>query len=444
MTQAVAERKMGVEIAPINDIMRTLGYRRKVLIEPAHSNKVNPDGSPNNQLYISCVGSCFDKGTGITHMIVKGMSAGRQSQASESDITATFGRGANVELYYAVSPDHGKTVSFIGPDGQPLPNEEKWKAQPVFTSSDTKRRATYGLQDPRITVLRGPENEQLILVTANALNKDEFRATVGTGGGGRDPSQPIKGEYAELFLVESFTDIKSFKSLGFLGPSDQYFKNVVVHPEIVTINGDQCVLLYTRKLPSIQLYPIRLADFTQLLQDEQFREKYWQIHLQPDLVESCTILRPIFSWEGVCQNNPDGQIAAGPPPIEVSYLDPYTNSEVRAWLFIYNAVPYFHKNKEPRGRVIGAALLDYDNPWKVLARSPQPIIVPETPAETTEGRAQDVVFSTGAHISDKGQEKILNIIYTQGDKNAATFSGPLVNMLGYLSQYDANGQLKLY
>jgi predicted GH43/DUF377 family glycosyl hydrolase len=53
---------------------------------------------------------------------------------------------------------------------------------------------------------------------------------------------------------------------------------------------------------------------------------------------------------------------------------------------------------------LGAVLLDADEPWKVLARSQQPILEPETPYER-EGFFGNVVFSCGA-LYEEGTVKI--------------------------------------
>lgn len=67
------------------------------------------------------------------------------------------------------------------------------------------------------------------------------------------------------------------------------------------------------------------------------------------------------------------------------------------WLLIYHGVD---KNDVYR---LGAALLDYQNPTKVLARQREPILSPELPWEK-EGLVPNVVFSCGAVDKD-------NIIY---------------------------------
>ncbi len=78
----------------------------------------------------------------------------------------------------------------------------------------------------------------------------------------------------------------------------------------------------------------------------------------------------------------DTKIGAGPSPIETS----------EGWLLFYHGVL-----NSCNGFVYstGAALLDLEQPWKVLHRSAEHILAPEMPYETT-GTVPNVVFPTAA------------------------------------------------
>jgi len=71
------------------------------------------------------------------------------------------------------------------------------------------------------------------------------------------------------------------------------------------------------------------------------------------------------------------RIGAGPPPIRTD----------KGWLAIYHGVG-------PRGCGLGAMLLDADEPGRVLARSREPFLLPETEYERS-GFVDNVVFSSG-------------------------------------------------
>jgi beta-1,2-mannobiose phosphorylase / 1,2-beta-oligomannan phosphorylase len=63
-----------------------------------------------------------------------------------------------------------------------------------------------------------------------------------------------------------------------------------------------------------------------------------------------------------------------------------------AWLAIYHGV-----TASPLTYSLGALLLDYADPSRVLGRSRAPVLAPETPSET-DGFFGNVVFSCGAHV----------------------------------------------
>ena len=52
-----------------------------------------------------------------------------------------------------------------------------------------------------------------------------------------------------------------------------------------------------------------------------------------------------------------------------------------------------------------AAILDYKEPWKVIARSKYPLLFPETEYEQ-KGRVRNVVFTCNAILEDDGMVKV--------------------------------------
>ena len=86
------------------------------------------------------------------------------------------------------------------------------------------------------------------------------------------------------------------------------------------------------------------------------------------------------------------KLGAGAPPIRVE----------EGWLIIYHGV-----SASCDGSIycLYAALLDAEEPWKVVARAPRPLLFPETPYERT-GRAGNVVFGCNALVEPDGMVKI--------------------------------------
>ena len=116
------------------------------------------------------------------------------------------------------------------------------------------------------------------------------------------------------------------------------------------------------------------------------------------------IMEPEQPWEA-------WKIGAGPPPIKTD----------AGWLLIYHGV-------DP-GRVYraGAALLDLEQPWKVIARTKEPTLEPEEEYER-EGDVPNVVFPEGATVI--GDE--LLVFYGGADKVCCAASVRLDELINHL------------
>jgi beta-1,2-mannobiose phosphorylase / 1,2-beta-oligomannan phosphorylase len=108
----------------------------------------------------------------------------------------------------------------------------------------------------------------------------------------------------------------------------------------------------------------------------------------PNFENHSLLMKPECYWE-------ESKIGSGPPPIKTR----------DGWLLIYHGV-----DKDSVYRA-GAALLDLDNPFNVIARTKEPILQPEEPYERI-GDVNNVVFPTGACIID-GR---LHVYYGAADK----------------------------
>jgi len=105
------------------------------------------------------------------------------------------------------------------------------------------------------------------------------------------------------------------------------------------------------------------------------------------------------------------KIGAGPPPVKTD----------RGWLLIYHGVD------ENRVYRAGAALLDLEEPWKVIARTPEPILEPVEEYERV-GDVPNVVFPEGAvTIGDE-----LLVFYGGADKVCCVASVHLDEFVDHL------------
>jgi predicted GH43/DUF377 family glycosyl hydrolase len=157
-------------------------------------------------------------------------------------------------------------------------------------------------------------------------------------------------------------------------------KDTFIFPKKI---GGKFALIHRIK-PEIQL--LYFDDFSQLT------AAYWLEYLAS--LETGTLLTQKYWFE-------DAAIGGGCPPLE---------TEV-GWLFIYHCVQWEGDRQVYRS---GAALLDRDDPKKVLGRLPYPLFGPETEWEKN-GDVSNVVFPTGAVI--RGDS--LDIYYGAADKRIA-------------------------
>ena len=194
----------------------------------------------------------------------------------------------------------------------------------------------FGCEDPRITALDG-----IFYITYTAYSR-------------RGPR----------IALASTKDFVHFQKYGLVGP-DRDDKDCVLFPERM----DGKIALLHRLECKVQ---IAYFDGIHSLSDSQ---EFWKTYLEH--YSDFEVLAGRYSWEV-------RKVGIGPPPIKTE----------RGWLVIYHGVDI--------GRVYraGAILLDLDKPTKVLARTSEPILEPETTFEK-HGVVPNVVFPDGAVVRDK-------------------------------------------
>ncbi len=114
------------------------------------------------------------------------------------------------------------------------------------------------------------------------------------------------------------------------------------------------------------------------------------------------IMAPEFKWESE-------KIGGGAQPILTE----------QGWLMVYHGVD------DALVYRLGVALLDRDDPTKVLKRQAEPILEPETPWER-EGDVPNVVFTCGALLEDD----VLKVYYGAADKVIGLATGKVRDFLG--------------
>jgi len=229
-------------------------------------------------------------------------------------------------------------------------------------------------------------------------------------------SQPVKkgGGIPLATALASTKDFKKFKRHGVITPKLSNNKDVVLFPE--KIDGAYAMLhrpswwckeWFTGSKKALKnKVAAQIPEGYKKYKELPDKPSIW-IAFSKDLknwTDHKVVMEPKEKWE-------EKKIGAGPPPIKTE----------AGWLIIYHGVS---KNKWYRA---GAALLDLDDPAKVIARTRYPILEPEEDYER-KGDVENVVFPTGSVVI--GDE--LYLYYGAADKYVALATCPLQRLLDLL------------
>jgi len=194
--------------------------------------------------------------------------------------------------------------------------------------------------------------------------------------------------------LASTTDFKDFKRYGLIGP-DHDDKDSALFPELV---GGKVTIVH-RIAPNIELA------FLDSIEQMETSNPYWKDYFKH--IEADTIMRPQWKWE-------KKKVGIGPPPIRTD----------AGWVVIYHGVDSHNAYHA------GAALLDLEDPRRVIARTPEPILDPEEDFERI-GVVPNVVFPEGAVvIRDE-----LKVFYGGADKVCCLASVPMKLLIETLEGY---------
>lgn len=241
-------------------------------------------------------------------------------------------------------PDMGfddNYVSYIGYASSKDGVNFEWRKEPFIAPGEDFNK--FGAEDPRISKI-----DDNFLITYTALSRPAFDKIDGVRIG-----------------LASTKDFKTIDEHGIVGPPNHRDKDAVIFPR--RINGK--IIMLHRIVPDIQL--IAFDSLDQLFNPPK---SLWENHLNN--LEDYVVMRSKFDWEGK-------KIGAGPTPIETD----------EGWLLIYHGVDENHVYR------MGVALLDLDNPQKVIVRAPVPVLEPELDFELY-GDVPNVVFPEGAVVID--------------------------------------------
>jgi len=233
------------------------------------------------------------------------------------------------------------------------------------------------------------------------------------GFGAQDPRiVPFEGYYYIFFCdynlksarvgISRTKDFITYERLGTI-PTLKWDKDAYIFPE--RINGK--IAYIHRFEPDIQI------DYFDTF-EEMFDENYWNNY--DEKIHEQVVLKGEHDWECL-------KIGGSIPPIKTEL----------GWLFFYHGVS---NDRDPFCYRMGACVLDYKNPSKVLARLPYPILQPDEDYEI-EGDIHNVVFPQGTYILDDD----MYISYGAADKYVALAKIKYSEVINELKKYPVDTSL---
>lgn len=295
-------------------------------------------------------------------------------------------------LYRAVRKGNYSTIGYCKLDG-PMKVVERYDTPLLIPFSDD---ACKGVEDPRIVKIDG-----IYYITYTAYNGINALGALVTSTNlktfdrhGIIVPKFSFDEFKRLADCNNLVNAKYFRHVRHFEPNDQIFlwdKDVMFFPRRI----DGKLAFIHRIRPGIQLVMVNSL--------EELTKDFWShyfLHFNEHI-----ILDP----SGI--NHESGYIGGGAPPIETDL----------GWLLIYHGV---YDTSEGYIYSAAAALLDLNNPTKVIARLPDPLFVPEFDYELN-GVVNNVVFPTGTALFDD----TLYIYYGAADKCIACASVSLKELL---------------
>lgn len=218
---------------------------------------------------------------------------------------------------------------------------------------------------------------------------------------GNNPDMPPEAPFAVRYNITrsalaATKDFKTWHRLGPITPPNVDDRDAIIFPEKV---GDQFVMLHR---PGPWVGPEYGCE----------KPSIW-ISFSDDLLtweHSEVLASPMFDWEA-------HKIGGNAPPIKTE----------KGWLLLHHGV------NESMSYRVGAMLLDLDNPRKVLARTPEPVMEP-TERYECEGIVKNVVFPCGTVVKDG----ILYIYYGGADTCCCAATVPLKEFIDFVAAYPVN------
>lgn len=313
---------------------------------------------------------------------------------------AIIREGDSVHIFYrAVQEGNYSSIGYCKLDG-PLTVVERWD-KPILTPEFDYE--SQGVEDARIVKI-----DDLYYMTYTAYDGVNARGALAIS---KDLIHfKKKGiivphiSYSEFVLLAESAKVDK----NYYQNHKFYYKHSDPHKKIIL--WDKNVIFFPRRINGNLVFLHRIRPGIQIVSVKELNdltEKFWEDYFNN--FSQKILFDPIFEHES-------SYVGGGCPPIETP----------KGWIFIYHGV---EDNNGPVYRAC-AALLDLNDPSKVLARLPYPLFYPEYEWELY-GDVNNVVFPTGTALFGD----TLFIYYGAADKYVACASVNFTELLTELLSY---------
>jgi len=299
-------------------------------------------------------------------------------------------------LYRAAGNDKDHVIHFGLATSRDGIHFERQSDQPILSPSTDGPDAGC-IEDPRIVKLDG---HFYITYAYRAYKPGQYwLASDNSAYNPHDSSlPPLFGENMTASGLLLSDDLRTFRRLGRITRSDVDDRDVILFPEKI---GGKYAMLHR---------PMQWAG-------PDFENKYPAMWLSysDDLLtwsESTLLAKGEYAWEK--------KIGGSCPPIRTEH----------GWFVIYHAV-------DSKGIYrVGVMMLDLEDPSKVIARTPEPIMEPEEDFEINGLYPHGVVFPTANVVVDD----VLYVYYGAADQTIGVATADFAALVEHVMSYAVLGQ----
>ncbi len=280
-----------------------------------------------------------------------------------------------VHLFYrAVREGNFSSIGYCKLDG-PLKVIER-SCEPIFTVKESYEYK--GIEDPRITKI--DDTYYMSYETCDGVNISSAYATsTDLSHWERKGIITPKLKFSEFAeLIQPVCDKISKEHFVFYNYFMQYRLKNLLKKELYV--WDKNVVFFPRRINGKFYFLHRLFPSIQIVSfndPSELTKKFWEDYVSE--LDKHIIMEPKYEHE-------DSRIGAGCPPIETEH----------GWLLIYYSAQITHQGLVYH---ICAALLDLEDPSKLVSRLKKPLFSPTKPYEK-EGYRANMIYPTGAAIFD--------------------------------------------